>query len=158
LSGLPRSARRVEAALAELGLEGRVRSLPDSTRTAPEAARAVGVELGQIVKSLLFASAEGRSVLVLAAGDNRVDERKVAELFGEVVKMASPDMVRERTGYAIGGVPPIAHAEPSPVLVDATFRRFDEVWAAAGTPLTVFGASPAELLAITEGREADVAG
>jgi prolyl-tRNA editing enzyme YbaK/EbsC (Cys-tRNA(Pro) deacylase) len=133
-----------------------VRALPDSTRTAPEAAAALGVEVGQIVKSLLFASAAGETVLVLAAGDNRVDEKKVAALVGATVKMAKPDVVRERTGYAIGGVPPVAHAVPSPVLVDATFRRFAEVWAAAGTPLTVFPASPAELLEITGGREADV--
>jgi prolyl-tRNA editing enzyme YbaK/EbsC (Cys-tRNA(Pro) deacylase) len=137
-------------------MAGRVRSLPDSTRTAPEAATAVGVEVGQIVKSLLFADESGTTVLVLAAGDNRVDEKKVAALVGEKVRMADPEVVRTRTGFAIGGVPPVAHAEPSPVLVDETFRRFGEVWAAAGTPLTVFPLSPAELLEVTDGREADV--
>jgi len=138
-------------------MEGRVRALPDSTRTAPEAAAAIGVEVGQIVKSLLFAGPSGATVLVLAAGDNRVDERKISALVGEKVRMADPDTVRSRTGFAIGGVPPVAHAEPSPVLVDETFRRFGEVWAAAGTPLTVFPLSPAELLAITAGREAGLA-
>jgi prolyl-tRNA editing enzyme YbaK/EbsC (Cys-tRNA(Pro) deacylase) len=146
----------VDAALTELGLGGRVRALPDSTRTAVEAAAAIGVEVGQIVKSLLFATEAGGTVLVLAAGDNRVAEKKVAALVGEPVAMADPETVRRATGFAIGGVPPIAHAEPSPVLVDTTFRRFGEVWAAAGTPLTVFALSPAELLEITGGREADV--
>jgi prolyl-tRNA editing enzyme YbaK/EbsC (Cys-tRNA(Pro) deacylase) len=156
LSELPRSARRVEAALAERGLGGRVRALPDSTRTAPEAAAAIGVEVGQIVKSLLFAGASGATVLVLAAGDNRVDEKKVAALVGEKVAMADPETVRARTGFAIGGVPPVAHSEPSPVLIDATFRRFGEVWAAAGTPLTVFPLSPDELVEISGGSEAEV--
>jgi prolyl-tRNA editing enzyme YbaK/EbsC (Cys-tRNA(Pro) deacylase) len=138
-------------------MDDRVRALPDSTRTAPEAAAAIGVEVAQIVKSLVFATAGGETVLVLAAGDNRVDEEKVAALVGDPVQMADPELVRSRTGFAIGGVPPLAHATRSPVLVDETFRRFDEVWAAAGTPLTVFPLSPDELVRVSEGREADVA-
>jgi prolyl-tRNA editing enzyme YbaK/EbsC (Cys-tRNA(Pro) deacylase) len=148
----------VEAALAEHGLGGRVRELPASTRTAVEAAATVGCEVGQIVKSLVFRTAAGTPVLVVASGANRVDEARVEAIVGEKVSMADADFVRERTGYAIGGVPPLAHATELAVIVDPDLRRYDEVWAAAGTPRAVFPVTPDELLAVTGGRVAAVAG
>jgi prolyl-tRNA editing enzyme YbaK/EbsC (Cys-tRNA(Pro) deacylase) len=147
---LPRSARRVQAALHDLGLDVEVVELSDSTRTAPEAAAAVGCELGAIVKSLVFRGAEsGEPVLVLVSGDRRADEEALAAALGEPVERADADWVREVTGYAIGGVPPVGHPAPVRTLFDDDLMRFEEVWAAAGTPRTVFGIAPAELARVT---------
>jgi prolyl-tRNA editing enzyme YbaK/EbsC (Cys-tRNA(Pro) deacylase) len=147
---LPRSARRVQAALHSLGLDVEVVELDDSTRTAPEAAAAVGCELGAIVKSLVFRGAEsGEPVLVMVSGDRRADETALADALGEPVARADADWVREKTGYAIGGVPPVGHPAPVRTLMDQDLMRFDTVWAAAGTPRTVFPIAPAELARVT---------
>ena len=146
MTGLPRSARRVQAALHALGLDVAVRELPASARTAAEAAAAVGVERGAIVKSLVFRGARsGDAVLVLVAGDNRADEARLEAALGEPVERADADFVRAATGYAIGGVPPVGHPEPLRTLVDEDLLRFDAVWAAAGTPHAVFPVAPAAL-------------
>jgi prolyl-tRNA editing enzyme YbaK/EbsC (Cys-tRNA(Pro) deacylase) len=146
VTGLPRSARRVQAALHALGLDVAVRELPASARTAAEAAAAVGVEQGAIVKSLVFRGARsGDAVLVLVAGDNRADEARLEAALGEPVERADADFVRAATGYAIGGVPPVGHPEPLRTLVDEDLLRFDAVWAAAGTPHAVFPVAPAAL-------------
>jgi prolyl-tRNA editing enzyme YbaK/EbsC (Cys-tRNA(Pro) deacylase) len=116
-----------------LGLDIQVRELPSSTRTAQEAADAVGVELGQIVKSLVFVDDEG-PLLCLCAGDRRVDTGKL----GTGVRQANGREVRQSTGFAIGGVPPLGHPEELPTVVDASLRRFDTVWCAGGTPNAVF--------------------
>jgi prolyl-tRNA editing enzyme YbaK/EbsC (Cys-tRNA(Pro) deacylase) len=143
---LPRSARRVEEALRALGLPAEVRELDDSTRTAPEAAAAVGCELGAIVKSLVFRGADsGDPVLVLVSGDRRGDEASISAAVGERVERADADFVRSVTGYAIGGVPPVGHPAPLRTLMDDGLLRFDEVWAAAGTPRAVFGVEPGRL-------------
>jgi prolyl-tRNA editing enzyme YbaK/EbsC (Cys-tRNA(Pro) deacylase) len=134
-----------------------VRSFPEGTRTAVDAAAAVGCDVAQIVKSLVFRRESGAAVLVVASGRNRVDEAKVQALLGEPVGKADAAFVRETTGYAIGGVPPAAHATPIETLVDEDLLAFDEVWAAAGTPRTVFALTPEELVAMTRGRVADVA-
>jgi prolyl-tRNA editing enzyme YbaK/EbsC (Cys-tRNA(Pro) deacylase) len=140
---LPRSARRVQEALRALGLPHEVRELDDSTRTAVEAAATVGCPLGAIVKSLVFrGTSSGAGVLVLVSGDNRADESLVSAGVGEPVARADADFVRAVTGYAIGGVPPIGHAEPLRTLVDEDLLRFDTVWAAAGTPRAVFPVAP----------------
>jgi prolyl-tRNA editing enzyme YbaK/EbsC (Cys-tRNA(Pro) deacylase) len=150
---LPRSARRVQAALHELGLDAEVVELAHSTRTAPEAAAAVGCELGAIVKSLVFRGASsGEAVLVLVSGDRRADEAALARALGEPVERADADWVREVTGYAIGGVPPIGHPAPVRTLMDDGLERFDVVWAAAGTPRTVFPIAPGELARVTSAR------
>jgi prolyl-tRNA editing enzyme YbaK/EbsC (Cys-tRNA(Pro) deacylase) len=150
---LPRSARRVQAALHELGLDAEVAELADSTRTAPEAAAAVGCELGAIVKSLVFRGASsGEAVLVLVSGDRRADEAALARALGEPVERADADWVREVTGYAIGGVPPIGHPAPVRTLMDDGLERFEVVWAAAGTPRTVFPIAPDELARVTSAR------
>jgi prolyl-tRNA editing enzyme YbaK/EbsC (Cys-tRNA(Pro) deacylase) len=134
-----------------------VSTFPEGTRTAAEAAAAVGCDVGQIVKSLVFRRAGGAALLVLASGRNRVDERKVEALVGEPVGKADAAFVRAATGFAIGGVPPAGHPEPLETLVDADLLDYDELWAAAGTPRTVFPVEPQELLALTGGRVGDIA-
>ena len=147
------SARRVQAALERLGLALEVREFPAGTRTAADAAAAVGCDVAQIVKSLVFRAAESdRFVLVLASGANRVDENKVGAGLGEPIARADPDFVRERTGFAIGGVPPVGHATEPVVLIDEDLLGQPELWAAAGTPNAVFRLAPDDLERITGGR------
>lgn len=134
--------------LQEAGLDIEVRELAESTRTAAEAAAAVGCEVGQIVKSLLFV-VKAKPLLVLCAGDRRVDLAKL----GEGAAQARPDQVKSATGYAIGGVPPLGHTHPLPTVVDESLRRFASVWCAAGTPNAVFEARLDDLLAAIPGSE-----
>jgi prolyl-tRNA editing enzyme YbaK/EbsC (Cys-tRNA(Pro) deacylase) len=142
----PRFAEALDAlGLGEL--RGRIRRFPDATRTAAEAAAAIGCELSQICKSLIFA-ADGVPVLVLMDGASRVDvERVRRELGAGQVTRAKADVVRETTGYAIGGVPPFGHRTRTRVLADRSLLEHDEVWAAAGTPHTVFPMAPRDLVA-----------
>jgi len=150
------SVVRVTARLAELGAGGQVRALDDAARTAAQAAAQLGIEVAQIANSLVFA-ADGAPLLVMASGGHRVDTAKVAALVGaSSVDRASPEFVREHTGFAIGGVAPVAHPEPLRTLVDTELERYDEVWAAAGHPHTVFPTTYAELLRITGGEPADI--
>jgi len=152
------SAQKVQDALAARGFTNAVVELPDSTRSAAEAAAAVGCEVAQIVKSLVFRAQEtGRAVLVLASGAHRVDEKRIAELVGEPIGKADAGFVREQTGYAIGGVPPVGHAREPVTLVDEDLLRLERIWAAAGHPNAVFGLTPPELVAMTGGRVARVA-
>jgi prolyl-tRNA editing enzyme YbaK/EbsC (Cys-tRNA(Pro) deacylase) len=148
---------RVTTALRTAGIEARVVELSESTRTADEAAKAIECSVGQIAKSLIFRSESGESILVVASGSNRVDERKVAKLIGEAVQRASPEFVREMTGYAIGGIPPTAHSRPPrAVLIDSDLEQYDEIWAAAGTPHAVVRLTPTLLLQLSNGRMVDV--
>ncbi|HXW67915.1 MAG TPA: YbaK/EbsC family protein [Thermoplasmata archaeon] len=147
------SARRFAAHLAAQGLTRRVLELPESTRTAADAARAVGCQVRQIVKSLVFrAGAEGPPVLFLVAGSNRVDPARAAELVGVPLERADPEFVRSVTGYAIGGVPPAGHARSIPAYVDYELLAESELWAAAGHPHAVFRLKPLELLRLTRAR------
>ena len=156
--GLRKSAQRVQAALDASGLDLRVSELPASTRTAAEAAEAVGCEVEQIAKSIVFRGEESSdAVLVIASGGNRIDERRVEERFGEPVRMATPDFVREATGFVIGGVPPCGHLRPLRIFVDEELLGHDEIWAAAGTPHALFRLTPAELLKLTGGTVVRVA-
>ncbi len=123
-----------------------------STRTAADAAAAIGCTVAQIAKSLLFRTADGSPLLVVASGAHRVDETAVAVALGRGIERADPDFVREHTGYAIGGVPPVGLRSPMPVLLDDTLRQFSEIWAAAGTPHAVFRLTPDELESLTSGR------
>jgi prolyl-tRNA editing enzyme YbaK/EbsC (Cys-tRNA(Pro) deacylase) len=131
-----------------LGLDIEVRELSESTRTAQEAADAVGVEVGQIVKSLVFADAEG-PILCLCAGDRRVDTAKL----GRDVRQASGREVRDAAGFAIGGVPPLGHDEPMRTVIDASLRRFDTVWCAGGTPNAVFPVATQALIGAIPGAD-----
>jgi Cys-tRNA(Pro) deacylase len=127
------------------------REFPEGTRTAVDAANAIGVELGQIVKTLVFL-VDGAPVTALVSGDNLLDEAKLAAAAGGTTS-SRPDaaLVRDATGFPIGGVPPFGHATPLPVYVDEDLLRFDEVWAAAGTPHVNFAISPAALVQATGG-------
>ncbi|MER6605047.1 YbaK/EbsC family protein [Streptomyces sp. NPDC000927] len=147
---------RFAEALRELGLDVAVRRFPEATRTAAEAAAAIGCELSEIVKSLVF-EADGVPVLVLMDGASRVDVELVrAELGTGKVKRAGADLVRETTGYAIGGVPPFGHRTRTRVLADRGLLEHAVVWAAAGTPHTVFPLGPEELIAHAGGTVVDV--
>jgi prolyl-tRNA editing enzyme YbaK/EbsC (Cys-tRNA(Pro) deacylase) len=154
---LKASAQRVQSALAERGFAFDVREFPESTRTSAEAAATIGCAVGQIAKSLMFrARQSGRAVLVVASGANRVDEKKVGRLIGEKIERAGADFVREKSGFSIGGVPPLGHAEPPVTLIDRDLLGFDEVWAAAGTPNAVFRLAPGDLAKMTGGRTAEI--
>jgi prolyl-tRNA editing enzyme YbaK/EbsC (Cys-tRNA(Pro) deacylase) len=156
-TSLKESARRVQEALAARGFDFQVREFPASTRTSAEAAAAIGCAVGQIAKSLIFrAKTSGRPVLALASGANRVDEKALAGLVGEPIGRADADFVRQATGFAIGGVPPLGHATPPVVLIDRDLLAFEEIWAAAGTPNAVFRLTPDVLTAVTGGQVADI--
>ena len=151
------AARRVQAALDARGLALKVREFPASTRTSEEAAAAVGCAVAQIAKSLIFRARDsGRPVLIVASGANRVDEKKVAAILGERIERADPEFVRAKTGYAIGGIPPVGHLEPPVTLLDQDLFRLAVIWAAAGTPNAVFQLTPADLKALTGGQVADL--
>jgi len=147
------SARKVQEALKILGVGCEVREMDRTTRSAQDAARSVGCEVGQIAKSLVFKGATTRqAVLVITSGSNRVDEKKLSVRIGEPVLKADADFVREQTGFAIGGVPPVGHAQPIAVFIDEDLLTYSEIWAAAGTPRAVFRLTPQELQRITRGR------
>lgn len=147
------SARAVQEALDRLGYGRRVVELPQTTRTAREAAVAIGCRVEQIAKSLVFRTRDGRRpILVIASGRHRVDEALLAEHVGEPIERPDADYVRARTGYSIGGVPPIGHAEAMESYIDDDLFDLDEIWAAAGTPHAVFCLTPDELVAMTGGR------
>jgi prolyl-tRNA editing enzyme YbaK/EbsC (Cys-tRNA(Pro) deacylase) len=145
---LSRSASRVQRALEAAGIESRVVELPQTTRSAQEAAAAIGCAVEQIAKTVVFRRADtGLPVLVVLSGVDRVDTKALASHIGSAVERASPEFVREATGFAIGGVPPLGHEAPLETIVDAGLLRYDIVWAAAGTPNAVFRASPGQLAA-----------
>jgi prolyl-tRNA editing enzyme YbaK/EbsC (Cys-tRNA(Pro) deacylase) len=155
---LSASAQKVQDALTRLGFPMQVVELPASTRTAVEAAQAVGCSVGQIVKSLIFKGREsGRPLLLLVSGSNRVDMEKAAAAIGEALDKADADFVRQHSGFAIGGVPPVGHAEALDTLIDVDLLQYSEVWAAAGTPNAVFRISPGDLVRVTGGRVVSIA-
>jgi len=156
-ASLSSSAKKVQDALTSLGLQLQVIEMPASTRTAADAALAVGCDVGQIVKSLVFKTKRtGRPILVIASGKNRVNEKAIEALVDEPLGKADADFVRQRTGFVIGGVPPCAHSEKLETFVDADLLQYPVIWAAAGTPNAVFSLTPAELLLITSGRTVDI--
>ncbi len=148
------AARRVQEIL---GPGFAVVEFDASTKTSAEAAAAIGCTVAQIAKSLVFRAAGGGPVLVVASGTNRVDEKKVGALIGEASGRADADFVREKTGYAIGGVAPVGHAAAPAVLLDDDLRQYQTIWAAAGTPNAVFSLTPADLQRLTGGSFADIA-
>lgn len=147
------SAQKVQQALQALGMTLQVVELPDSTRTAIEAAQAVGCQVGQIVKSLIFKTKRSqRALLVIASGSNRVDEKLIEARIGEPLGKADAEFVRQQTGFAIGGVPPLGHASPLLTFIDQDLLQYERVWAAAGTPHAVFALNPADLARMTGGE------
>jgi len=157
-ANLSASAQKVQDALTALGFSMQVVELPASTRTALEAAQAVGCNVGQIVKSLIFKGRDsGRPLLILASGANRVDLEKAAAAVGEALDKADADFVRQHTGFAIGGVPPLGHTTALETLIDVDLLQYQEIWAAAGTPNAVFCLSPVDLQRVTGGRVVNIA-
>ena len=156
MSTLHPNARRVADAARDLGLDIEVRTFPEGTKTAADAAAAIGVAVGQIVKSLIFA-VDGEVVLAYVSGANQLDEKKLAAAAGgRKAKRVDADVVREATGYPIGGVPPIGLATPLRVFVDEDLLAFATVWAAAGTWNDVFALSPDDLVRVSGGAVTDL--
>ena len=150
---LSQSVQRVKNALAKSGMRFEVVEMSSSTLTAEDAASAIGCSVGQIVKSLIFsAQITQKPILVLASGINRVSEQAMAEIIGFKISKADPRLVREVTGFAIGGVPPVGHEQEIETYIDQDLLKFDELWAAAGTPFAVFKLNPKELQKLTKGK------
>lgn len=146
---------RVKAALHAAGVATEIRHFAASTRTAQDAANAIGTTVGQIVKSLLFLSGD-EAVLALVSGSNQLDAAKLGALTGDEIRKADATVVRQTTGYSIGGVPPLGFPRPIRTFIDRDLWQYDEVWAAAGTPNDVFRTTADELIALTRGRPADL--
>ena len=158
MNGLSASAARFRERMHELGHDIEIVTLSDSTRTAREAADALGCEVAQIAKSIVFRDPLGDApVLAIASGINRVSVGKLRALSGLDLEQANGGFVKKRLGFAIGGVPPAGHAEPVTTFLDADLRRYDELWAAAGTPFAVFRLVPDALPGLTNAEWADVA-
>ena len=150
---LSKSAQKVQDALTKLDNAYEVIEAAESTRTAEEAAARVGCSVGQIVKSLVFKGKKsGKAILILTSGANRVDVKRIAAYAQEKIGRADPDFVRERTGFAIGGIPPLGHIHPIETYVDEDLLNFEEIWAAAGTPKAVFKMRASELEKMTGGK------
>ena len=151
--GLSGAAQRVQDALRALGFAHEVMESAQPARTAAEAARAVGCDVAQIAKSLVFRTAQtGRPVLVITSGANKVNEWRVGVLLKEALEKAPAAFVREHSGFAIGGIPPVGHVHPLETFIDEDLMRHEAIWAAGGTPNALFKASPAELVKMTGGR------
>jgi len=151
-SNLKKSTARVQMALSESGFELNVIEFSDSTRTAQEAANAIGCTVGQIAKSLIFkGKTSQKPILIIASGVNRVNEKLVKEYISEQLEKADAEFVLKHTGFVIGGIPPVGHIEPITTFIDEDLMQYDEIWAAAGTPNTVFKLTPKILLEITKG-------
>lgn len=157
MGSLKESAQRVQDLLAEWGYANKVVELPDSARTAQEAADAIGCEVAQIAKSIIFRlKSSDKPLLVVASGANRVNERLIAGKLNDRLGKADADYVRERTGFVIGGVAPIGHAEDLMTLIDEDLFQYKTLWAAAGHPKAVFELTPEELVAMTGGQVVQV--
>ncbi len=157
MPGSTGSVERVRQKLAELGLAAEIRQFDASTRTAADAAVAIGCTVAQIAKSLVFrASQSGQAVLVVASGGNRVNTAKIAAALGEEIGKADADFVRNHTGFSIGGVAPIGHTNTCQIFIDRDLGNYAEIWAAAGSPSAVFRLTPAELQHITGGRVLEI--
>ena len=147
-------AKRIQAILGDAF---RVQEFEESTHSSAEAAAAIGCEVAHIAKSMLFRAGDGRPVLVIASGANRVDERKVAALLGQKIKRADPDFVLAHAGVAVGGVAPVGHLTPPVTLLDRDLVAFRTIWAAGGSPNAVFALTPADLVRLTGADFADIA-
>ncbi len=149
-----KTARRVQTLL---GSEYQVVEFKHSTRSAADAAKAIGCEVRQIAKSLVFRQADERPVLIIACGDNRVDEQKAAAVIDNVLYRADADFVKSNSGFSIGGVAPVGHRVPPIVILDHHLENLDIIWAAAGTPNSVFCLTPKQLAGLTHGTFEDIA-
>jgi len=154
---LSAAAQRIQDLLASRGLPHQVVEFTETTRSAADAAAAIGCTVAQIAKSVIFrAKNANQPVLVIASGVNRVDEKKIEALLGDSVGRADADFVRAATGFAIGGVAPVGHSGPVRIFIDADLDQYDEIWAAAGSPNAVFRLTPADLRRVTGGTVAAI--
>ena len=152
-----KNVQKVQQKLESFGLNSSIVEFSQSTRTAQEAADAIGCEVAHIVKSLIFCTQTTHMpILVLTSGANRVNEKMIEQIIGEKIKKADADFTREVTGFAIGGVPPIGHTQHMKIIIDQDLLQYEKVWAAAGTPHTVFSLRSAELVTITKGIVAKI--
>lgn len=152
------SAKKIQNFLIDNGYSCEVKELPDSTRTADEAARAIGCEVAQIAKSLIFIDkASGKPILIIASGANQVDIKKLEQSKGLHLTKADGKFVKERVGFAIGGVPPVGHNEKITTFLDPSLMNYEWIWAAAGTPFAVFRLSSLEIQKMTDGEFVDLA-
>ncbi|MBA3945338.1 MAG: YbaK/EbsC family protein [Herpetosiphonaceae bacterium] len=142
------TAERIQQVLHDLGVETQVVEFTESTRTSADAAAAIGTTVGQICKSIVFA-VDGSPLMVMASGVNRIDTTKVEQTIGKLLGKANAAFVRDKTGFAIGGVPPVGHLERFPIFVDRDLLQYDIIYAAAGTPNTIFPISSADLVRVT---------
>ncbi|MEZ2660930.1 YbaK/EbsC family protein [Aneurinibacillus aneurinilyticus] len=157
MKGLKESAQRVQEKLLELGYSNKVLELPDSTRTAQEAADAIGCEVAQIAKSIIFRlKNSNKPLLIVASGVNRINEKQIAKQLNEKLGKADADFVREYTGFVIGGVPPLGHKENVMTFIDEALFQYNTIWAAAGHPKAVFQLTPDELVQMTKGQVVSV--
>jgi len=151
------SVQKVQDAIKGLGFSIEVVELEATTRTSADAAQAVGCNVGQIAKSLIFqGKISHRPILVIASGSNRVNEKRIAEMISESIGKADADFVRQHTGFAIGGVPPVGHLEKLEIFIDEDLLKHEEIWAAAGSPHAVFRLTPSDLIKMTGGRVTSV--
>lgn len=156
-SPLSQNSQKIQELLARLGLDNQVLELPDSTRTSSDAAKAVKCSVGQIAKSLIFKTkSTNRPILIIASGSNRVNEKALRNFVPEKVSMASPDFVKEKTGFIVGGIPPAGHITQIETFIDQDLMKFKKIWAAAGTPHSVFKLTPQQLVDITNGKVIDI--
>jgi prolyl-tRNA editing enzyme YbaK/EbsC (Cys-tRNA(Pro) deacylase) len=151
------SIQKVQKAIKNKGYDFHILELPDSTRTAREAAEVIGCAVSEIAKSLIFKGGNtGRPVLIIASGTNRVDLKKVGELLGEPLNKADADFIRTETGFAIGGIPPVGHKKQLHTIIDEDLLNYETVWAAAGTPFSVFSLEPKNIEGLTGGLLANI--
>ncbi|MEK6221635.1 MAG: YbaK/EbsC family protein [Chloroflexota bacterium] len=144
------SAKKVQEAVEAKGFNFKIFEFSETTRTSEDAAKAAGCELGQIAKSLVFRGKKSNQpVMVIASGVNRVDEKAIKAVLGEKIGRADADYVREHTGFAIGGVPAVAHVKPIRIFIDEDLMKWDEIWSAAGTPHAIYPLTPAQLVEMT---------
>ena len=147
------SVQKVQEALKALGFQNQILELQSTTRTSAEAAQVVGCQVGQIAKSIVFqAKKTQKPILVIASGPNRVNEKRIEEFISEPLGKADANFVRQKTGFVIGGVPPIGHLEKMDIFIDEDLFNYEEIWAAAGTPNAVFKLTPPDLIRMTGGR------
>ena len=150
---LSQSAQKVQETLSKYGIEVKVVQFTETTRTSQDAAKVIGCELAQIAKTIIFKGKNTHTpICVIASGQNRINEKKIQEYLGEPIEKATPDFVLEKTGFVIGGVPPIGHSQPLTIFIDKDLQNYESLWTAAGNPHAVFKLTPQELLEITQGK------
>lgn len=154
---LSSTSRRIQDLLTSLGFNCQVIELPDTTRTAVEAANSVGCRVAQITKSLVFKGKRtGEPILIIASGSNRVNEKRIAEYIGEPIEKADAEFVRVTTGFAIGGVPPLGHVQEIRTFIDEDLLQHEKIWAAGGTPNSVFQLDAKDLQKMTGGQVVEI--